>query len=1174
MKIDLWKICLFFTLILLTAYNIYPSHIEMSMLFEKSHMYELALQEMNLSLSEKVDVSSLHQAAKLNEIVGNIDKTVEQYKRIISINPLNKDAHINLVRIYNWSRKTQKVLSEYERYLVQIENSESDEPEMIDYKKELCANLCNLYSYRGDWDKFLITTEKLLEVDAGNPKLYIDLIDIYLRKRDQERVLDLCRIAEKKFSKNIEIIEKIAWVTYLVADYDYAQVMQEKLTEMQDLNKDHWFNLVSIYSRQGKKRKIIDTYKLMMDKFPGDISVQRDLTELFLENKKYKQAVAICEDMHAQYPDNIPIMEKLAYAFEMNAQYKKSLELLKKLNDGKHDDLELSFRIIELQLKLKENDPAIKRISQMLIKYADNKIILHRLAQICEWNNLVAKSVEIYETLLIVDADNVETHQKLAELYQLLGKHEQAIAYLESLVSKYPKKDDLKKQLLSSYYVLNENDKIISLLESLVQSDPSDLVMKEDLADLYLSKNEFNKANELLKELAEKKPADSKILENLAWTSESVGDKKMAINCYEKLVQIDKNEKWISALAWLYVDNNDHKKVIGLLEKYRPDMALNRDLYMVMIDSLIAQKQYARATGISRKVLDGSLGAQKRLVLRKIADIMMAQQEFSDAKEILVGIYKENPQDSEVAKLLGDVFYFFKDYNQAITYYEDYLAENSKDYETRYSLALAYDQAGQKDKSKRIMRDVLKSIKVLPEDIAIRKMYAKIYGALNNYFMALKYYEKLLRHERNNIELFRDYIDFLSVSGKYSSLIRIVESSNNRFRSDHQIQRYLGYAYLAKEDYDNSLIIFNRLVSQFPEDADLMSDLAFIFQMQGRWDKSLKIYKDILRIKPVSWHRYAQIQSETNSLLKTYAPSLKTSYLLIDEIKKDTSVYSVQTQAYLRHNILVKAGFSRYFFRDNSIEGEKISEYVSETNIELEYFFNRNFSLNVGPFSISHGEENIYTFALGLNYNNFENLHVKFDVVWEDRLVDPRKSVFLGGRTNHIDLYLNWAVTDFFRIVAEGSHSEYRFADKVRDLGLSTRPGSRTQLVAGADLSLWFDPHIALTYRCSWTDSEVDSEYESLLAVESKVRAHQFGILYDHEISKKISLFGTAFVGNDDDRDMFLSRMALYGYEIGLRIEPIENFETGASYTFQYEKGLNSSVARSKYVNAYGMFHF
>ncbi len=1175
MKIDFWKVLLFFVLILALAVNIYPNHLEMASLFEKSSMYFMAIEQVELALDKQVDLPTLNQAAKLYETVGKPDESMYYYEEIIARNPKDLDAHINMVRLYQWNRQPSKVIGEYERFVQQLKSS-SLTPELINYRNEAFMNLRNLYSSHGKWHKLIDLLETICSLGLQTQQTYLDLMDLYVRKRDAVNAIRVANTAFTEYPDNQPILEKGAWTTYLAGDYPAATEVYYKLVFLFYHDKECWFKMISFLNSTKQTARIKDIYSDMVPLFANDPETCEWLADSFFAINDFEQAIPLYAKLLKQNPGNLENQLSLANAYEYNKQYSEALDIFFALETKLPDNPNIEENIISLLIELKQYDQAQQRAHELLAKNPDDTRTILRMADIYEWSSQPAQAAQMIEKVLLQQPDNMDLVKRIAGLYEWSGNYEKAIPFLEKLLASDPDQMEYIKSLFSAYQSSKQTNLALDMGSELLSKNPEDADLLRQMSYLYMDTNNQSKAYEMLKQYATLQQPDVEILQNLAWLSDANGDTDASIGYYEQLLnQQGDTIAWARELGRLYIETGQTNKAEELIEKYKSSIGNDKQLQILLADIYIDKKQYQPAIDLLQPLVDSADDKTRALLLRQLADLYIAQEQYSKGIEYLAMINELSPDDMGIVEQLAYAYNALDQPRQSLHYFNILLAAKPDNVDAHYNAGYLNQQLHNERQARLHYIHALTALSKKESSDDDAALYATLYQQLKRYDHAIYWYTTALQQSPDNVELYAQYIDMLLSLELYGHVIAMVEKAPEKVRENRSVMHHLAMAYASSGQYDTAIGLMEQVIAQSPDNSDYKADLGFIFQKNGRWDKSIKLYDDLLRRQPPSWNRYAEIESEKKSLTEQYNPKLTTGYLLIDQIKKDTQMYYANFQMYLLHNVLLKTGVARYFFHDATLQNlPNVDDDLTEVNLEIEYFLNQHWSIAVGPLVINNSTRDVYTFSMGLLYNNFDNLNMSVRYSFRDKVLDPRVAIPLGGTSDHVDLRVEWQATPYLKLMADATHGQYRFASTVRRLDLATSPGYYNQMTAGADLSLWYDPLIALTYRYYWSDSHIDRNYDPLFNIASKNRSHQFGVKVEHQFSNNIFVYGTGFVANDDERDMFISRMGQYGIEGGIRCRVTDNFEIGGSYTFFSEKGIDAQPGRTSYINIYSSITF
>ncbi|MEW6534850.1 MAG: tetratricopeptide repeat protein [Candidatus Auribacterota bacterium] len=1174
MKLDVWKVLLFFTTILLAAYRIYPSHMEIASLLERSGKYTMALEEYNNAIDQDGRKEALANIAQLNELLGSVDTTLALYEQITASKPYDYNAHKNLSRLYQWNSMPDKSLAEYERFAEVLEHNIDCMPEAEKYLLELYTKIRALYSAHGGraWLKIAAITEKMKVLDKNNPAYYIDLIDIYLRLKNGERAIEIANLAFAKFNDSIDVLEKAGWCAVCTSQNDMAQTVYTRLIELDNTNPEYWYNIFAVTQRLNAIPDIKSFHNHILTHCPKIPDLYLSCARLYQKLKFNKYALDMYERLLAMNPGDKSILEEYAFLNIAEGDTDTALQALIEYERLYGMDMAIIEQMLGIYLERKDYSQAQKQIDRLIAQFPSKRELLALKANIYEWDNDPANAASAYEQLLVHEPENEALAQTIIELYAWSGNTERALYYIENMITANPDNEKLRVQALDLYYAQIDTPRIELTVRELYRINPNSPRYIREMASLFAQKLLYMDAFLLYEELDDGSAEDTALLEQLAWLSETLGFKTESLRYYQRLYESgSRSPAVMESIVRLLIERKDYRNAISFSEQLNGSVSDAMELSIT--EAMIELGQYEDAEAVLNRLLgrDASVPA-----LSMLGSLLYTKKDYDRAISVYEQIHAKQPRNTDIILTLASLYLDRKEYGTAIEYYTDYLKIKPDDTEIAYTIASLYEAVGDTGKMRawlyKVMDVFFKEPIPNPKHFAMR---ARTLQKLNNIPAAISYYQQAL-HSDGSLDLWRDYIDCLVSHNLIHRAENAISAAPDDVRNDRLVMRTLAQIYTELENYNAALAIYDKLHAQYPDDPDILADMAYVFLRKGRWDKSLKMYQDILRTTDKQWARRKEIEDETESLIKEYAPSLRTGLLLIKEIKKNTQVYSSQSSIYLRHDLALRAGMAKYYFydRDNPVL-PPVHEHLTESTVELNWLVHKYFSINIGPISINHGPEDIYTVNAGVTYDNRTDFRCDLNLSWHDKLLDTRQAVVYGGKTDHIDLGMNWQVNDALSLMAEGIYSKYIFADSVKREGLSTRPGSRTQLALGADLKLLSDPLVALTYRYFWADSRTDRDYNILLfSMDSKVRTHQFGVRAEKQVNENFSCYGTAFVGNDDERDMFIDNASLFGYEVGAKWHVINNLELVGSYQLLYENGDNAPAARAQYISAYGIISF
>jgi len=273
---------------------------------------------------------ALLELAKYYSYKKEYDSAVKLYKRYLNLNPSDKEVRFHLAQVLMWQNNLCEALEIIESLVQQEKNK-------VEYL--LFAAKLN-YWLDSDPAKIKSIYEKALKIDPANYEAMIGLANVYLAASDfknfEEVVNNISRIDSlsgeyKKIlqeysviQKNIEEKElnaKLDKARFLAADKNYISAIKtynDYLSSV-DSNDNVKMELAGIYILNNQKDKAISIYKgLLANK--SDYEVRKKLAKLYLWSSDSSLALKEFIDLHSQKPDDVETKILLGDAYLQNHQ--------------------------------------------------------------------------------------------------------------------------------------------------------------------------------------------------------------------------------------------------------------------------------------------------------------------------------------------------------------------------------------------------------------------------------------------------------------------------------------------------------------------------------------------------------------------------------------------------------------------------------------------------------------------------------------------------------------------------------------------------------------------------------------------------------------------------------------------------------------------------------------
>jgi tetratricopeptide (TPR) repeat protein len=364
--------------------------------------------------------------------------------------------------------------------------------------------------------------------------------------------------------------------------------------------------------------KAIQFYQEALKLDPSSKVVLDELTDLYIQTNRLRDAATQAEDMLKQNPDNLDARRMLGRVY------------VRQLGDpqqGKIDE-NLLRRAMEQFQKVTEKDPTD----------ADSWVMLGRLYRVS------ANSVEAEKALnnaLKAEPDNEDALTQLAQLYLTVGDVNKAVEKLKSATDKRP----------------NERTLVV-------------------LATAYEQMRDFKNAADALKRALELSPDDGRLQRNLAQDLFASGQYDEALKIYQQLSMEDARNAmlWVR-ISEIYRAKRDFPKAqeaLGRAKAIEPDNLTVRDAEISLLEAQGKTEQaIASLKGLleetARKTYSAEESANRALLLEKLGILYVKAGQYQPAIDAFRQI---TPLDADgaprVAVQIVETYQSAKDYDNAL----------------------------------------------------------------------------------------------------------------------------------------------------------------------------------------------------------------------------------------------------------------------------------------------------------------------------------------------------------------------------------------------------------------------------------------------------------------------------------------------------------------------------
>jgi tetratricopeptide (TPR) repeat protein len=329
------------------------------------------------------------------------DKAIEVYKKILTFNPKDIEAHLELARLYSWKKKYEEAIFQDFEVLKLFPNN-----------FEAMVHLAEVYKFAYNFEESKEWYRKCLKVYPDDPRLFIGLGEVFMW--------------EGKYDEAIPLFQQ----ALAMGKSENAQLL-----------------LGESFLYAGEVQLARDIFIVLVQKNPQDNSLKAYLAESYAYNKQFDEAVLVYRELIASDP-SLFYKTRLAEVLSWKKDYKESLALYEEILNEKYDQEthRQKARVTGWAQEYTKAENEYKRI--LKIQYNKNiEIEMEAKVAYCNRKYLLAKKK--YTELLSLEPDNEEARFDLCQLYGYTIQWEDAARECRDLLKYVPihfrAKDELDK---------------------------------------------------------------------------------------------------------------------------------------------------------------------------------------------------------------------------------------------------------------------------------------------------------------------------------------------------------------------------------------------------------------------------------------------------------------------------------------------------------------------------------------------------------------------------------------------------------------------------------------------------------------------------------------------------------------------------------------------------------
>ncbi len=579
--------------------------------------------------------------------------------------------------------------------------------------------------------------------------------------------------------------------------------------------------------------KAIDHYRQAIKADPTSRYLSEELSDLYIQAGRLKEAVMDAEEALRQNPDDINARRILGRIYSRligDAQQGKineemlqrAIEQYQKISQKQPKDID-SWLVLGRLYKVAHNSVESEKAFQKVIEIEpDNEDALAGLAMVYADLGDVKKASDLLSRVAERNP-SLRTLAALAGAYEQMREYKLAAETLRRALQFSPHNSELKRALAQNLVFSDQFEAALELFRSLVEEDPKDVQSHLRISQIYRQLRQFDKAREANDKAREQDPKNLEVLYNEVSLLEQEGKAAEAIGILKEI---------LSSTA---------------KRSYSPAERSNRAILIERLGALYrSNDQTKEAVDAYRELaaLESNLSARGAAL---IVETYRQARDFTKAQEEAEQAYKKHPEDRMVrvvrASLLADM-------GKADIGAADIrkLLDGKSDRETYLTLAQIFEKGKNYAEMAKAIDASEKLSTTTEEKETIHFMRGAMYEKLKKYAESEAEFRKVIELNAGNTSAM-NYLGYM-LADRNVRLQEAKELIQKALDQDPQNGAYLdslGWVYFRMDKLDEAEEYLMRSLRRVAHDPTVNDHLGDVYLRQGKvkeaiaqWEASLK----------------------------------------------------------------------------------------------------------------------------------------------------------------------------------------------------------------------------------------------------------------------------------------------------------------------------------------------
>lgn len=412
-------------------------------------------------------------------------------------------------------------------------------------------------------------------------------------------------------------------------------------------------------------------------------------------------------------------------------------------------------------------------------------------------------------------AEQALRHVVDASVYEVKGEHANAILEWQDAL-RFSNDDAIHYAMARNYAILKKYDQSIASARKAVELAPARTEYRRMLADIYAGAYRYDEAIQEYREVIRRDSGDADAWHNLARLL-TVRDPRAALETYEQiLARFGPNWDVLAQAAEMYSRSGRFDKAADMMRMMTELDPSNQTLRLTLAQTLVRAGEYDEAITLYRDLSEMDPGNMDLRV--ESAGVLLFGKRYDEAERKFAAILASDTVSLDTKIRIGDMYY-------------GTLEKDSTLVPATIDLFVRIQKAH-------------------PDDWRSYWYLGLIGAATRNDSLATRNFLGMTKRAPRNPDGWVSLASLYLGKNEFAEIVRILEPVYKQIDNDFRIPFLLGIAYSRVNRSEDAVVVLEKARTLSPRNADIVTQLALVYDGLHRYDDSDSLYEMVLRLEP------------------------------------------------------------------------------------------------------------------------------------------------------------------------------------------------------------------------------------------------------------------------------------------------------------------------------------